>query len=372
MEKILVTGGAGFIGSHTVDLLIEKGFKVKILDNLEPQVHGNEIPKYLNPNAEFIRGNIINFKIWEKVLKDVDGIIHLAAMVGVGQSMYEPVRYLDVNTLGTAKMYEVLVKNLELRKKIEKIIVASSMSVYGEGSYECKNCGIVYPELRGKEQLENKDWEMHCPRCGEYVRPIPTYEERPLFNLSTYALSKYTQERMALNYGFTLNIPTIVFRYFNVYGPRQSLNNPYTGVCAIFSSRIKNNNPPIIFEDGKQTRDFIYVEDIARANLLALEKFEGVEVFNVGTGNAVSILEIANTLIQLYGKNLEPHISQEYRAGDVRHCFADISKVKKTLNFKPRISLEEGLKKLVEWGRREEAIDMFEKAEEERKKFIGK
>jgi dTDP-L-rhamnose 4-epimerase len=369
--KVLVTGGAGFIGSHTVDLLINKGHDVVILDNLEPQVHGNKKPDYLNPKAKFILNDITNSDTWKNVLKDVDAVIHLAAMVGVGQSMYQPVRYLDVNTLGTAKLYETLLARQELKKRIQKIIVASSMSIYGEGAYECKNCGIIYPGLRTKQQLEKKDWEIHCPKCGEYAKPIPVNEDKPPLNLSTYALSKYDQEKISLNYGFALNIPTAALRYFNVFGPRQSLNNPYTGVCAIFSSRIKNNKSPAIYEDGNQTRDFIYVEDIARANVLCLEKFNDIDSFNVGSGNSTSILKITETLINFFGSKIKPKITEEFRLGDIRHAFGDVSKIKKKLGFTAKTSLQEGFKKLIEWSETQEALDKFEEAEKERMKYLG-
>jgi dTDP-L-rhamnose 4-epimerase len=369
--RVLVTGGAGFIGSHTVDLLVEKGYEVVILDNLESQVHGNKKPDYINQEAEFILGDVTNTDIWKMVLNGIDAVLHLAAMVGVGQSMYQPVRYLDVNTVGTARFYETLLKIPEIRKRIQKIVVASSMSIYGEGAYECKKCGTVYPGLRIKKQLEKKDWEIHCPKCGEYVKPIPTNEDKPPLNLSTYALSKYDQEKISLNYGFTLGIPTVALRYFNVYGPRQSLSNPYTGVCAIFSSRIKNNNPPIIYEDGKQTRDFIYVGDVARANLLCLEKFNDVDVFNVGTGKTTSILRIANTLIELHGSNVKPKIINEFRMGDVRHAFGDVSKINRKLGFVAKTPLKKGFEKLIEWSESQEAIDRFEEAEKERRKFLG-
>jgi len=348
--KVLVTGGAGFIGSHTVDLLVEKGFDVVILDNLEPQVHVNKKPDYLNPKAKFILGDITNLDTWKNVLKDVDAVMHLAAMVGVGQSMYQPVRYLNVNTLGTAKLYEALITMPELKKRIQKIIVASSMSIYGEGAYKCKNCGIVSPSLRTKQQLEKKDWEIHCPKCDEYVKPIPANENKPPLNLSTYALSKYDQEKISLNYGFALNIPTVALRYFNVFGPRQSLSNPYTGVCTIFSSRIKNNNPPIVYEDGKQTRDFIYVGDVARANFLCLEKFNGIDSFNVGSGNSTTVLKIAETLIELHDSTVQSKITEEFRVGDVRHAFGDVSKINKNLHFSTKTSLKEGFEKLIEWS----------------------
>ena len=366
--NVLITGGAGFIGSHTVDLLVKEGYKVVVLDNFEPQVHKSK-PDYLNPKAKYIQGDLTQ-KNWNKTLKDINAIIHLAALVGVAQSMYQPIKYLIANTIGTANLYEVLLKNKKIRKKIKKIIVASSKSIYGEGSYKCKTHGIVYPSLRPKEQLENKDWEVHCPFCKKYVKPIAISEEKPVQNLSTYALSKYDSEKLAINFGFALNIPTIVFRYFNVYGPRQSLNNPYTGVAAIFSSRIKNNNPPIIFEDGSQLRDFIYVEDVAKANLFALEGDKN-GVYNIGTGKPVSILEIAKTLIKIFDSNVKPKITQEFRIGDNRHDFADISKIKRDFNFNPKWGLKKGLEKLVEWGETQEAMDMFEKAEEERRKFLS-
>jgi len=369
--KVLVTGGAGFIGSHTVDLLVEKGYNVVILDNLEPQVHGNKKPDYINEKAEFIIGDVTNTGVWKKALDSIDAVFHLAAMVGVGQSMYQPVRYLNVNTIGTAKFYETLLKNPEIKKKIQKMIVASSMSIYGEGAYECKSCGVVYPSLRTKEQLEKKDWEIHCPKCDEHVKPIPVSEDKPPLNLSTYALSKYDQEKMSLNYGFALKIPTVALRYFNVFGPRQSLSNPYTGVCAIFSSRIKNDNSPIIYEDGNQTRDFIYVKDVARANLLCLEKFDGVNVFNVGTGESTNILQIANILIELHGSNVKPKVTNEFRIGDVRHAFGDVSKINKKLGFTVKTPLKKGFEKLIEWGETQEAVDRFEEAEKERKRFLG-
>jgi dTDP-L-rhamnose 4-epimerase len=233
-----------------------------------------------------------------------------------------------------------------------------------------KHIGIIYPNFRPLEQLIKKDWEVHCPFCKEYATPIAITEEKPVQNLSIYALSKYDAERIAINFRFALRIPTVAFRYFNVYGPRQSLNNPYTGVVAIFSSRIKNNNPPIIFEDGNQLRDFIYVEDVARANLLALES-EKEGIYNVGTGRPSSILEVAKTLIRLFNSSIEPRITGEFRVGDDRHDFADISKIKRQLRFEPRCDLKQGLEKFVEWGENQEAIDMFEKAEEERRKHLS-
>lgn len=342
MEKILVTGGAGFIGSHTVDLLIEKGYKVRILDNLEPEIHGNKIPDYLNKKAEFIRGDITNPDVWKKSLKDMDAVIHLAALIYVAQSFYQPFRYLHTNVCGTAHMYEAIINK---KFPIEKIIIASSVATYGEGTYECKNCGKVYPPLRPIKQLENKDWEVHCSRCNEYVKPVFTTEDKKQENISIYALSKYNEEKMALNYGFALNIPTAVLRYFNAYGPRQPFNNPYAGVCVTFSSRIKNNKRPLINEDGLQTRDFIYVEDVAKANLISLEKFDGIDAFNIGTGKPVNILEIAKTILKIHDSKLEPEMTGKFRLGDVRHAYGDVSKAKKHLGFEAKTSLKDGLKK---------------------------
>jgi dTDP-L-rhamnose 4-epimerase len=239
------------------------------------------------------------------------------------------------------------------------------MSIYGEGSYECGTCGMVYPELRSEDQMKKKDWEMKCPHCGKQVKPIPTKESKPLKPTSVYAVSKRDQEELSLSVGRAYGIPTVALRYFNVYGPRQSLSNPYTGVCAIFSSRIKNSNPPVIYEDGLQTRDFIYVDDIVRANILAMEKKSAnYRVFNVGTGKLVSIVEIANVLSKLYGKKIEPRIVNKYRSGDIRHCFADISEIRK-IGFEPKTNFEDGMRKLVDWGKRSEAVDRVEEAEKE-------
>lgn len=252
--------------------------------------------------------------------------------------------------------------------KVKKLVVASSMSVYGEGAYECEDCGTVYPELRTKNQLKDRNWEMRCPTCNKVVSPKPTTEDKPLKPTSTYAITKRDQEEMCLALGREYGIPTTALRYFNVYGPRQSLNNPYTGVCAIFSSRIKNNKPPLIFEDGLQLRDFISVKDIVEANVLTMKsKNADYEVFNVGTGNPVNISRVAQLLIELYNKEeeLEPEIVNRYRAGDIRHCFSDNSKIKKKLNFEPRTTFEEGMKELVDWSEKVTAEDKTVKAQEE-------
>lgn len=362
--KVLITGGAGFVGSHLADALVERGYNVFLFDNLDPQVHGKEqdVPKYLNSKATFIKGDMRNRTQLKKALDGVDAVFHHAAAVGVGQSMYQIRRYVDVNDLGTANLLDILANN---KHSVRKLIVASSMSIYGEGAYECPDCGAVYPQLRSEEQLSLGDWEMACPVCRQEATPIATSEDKPLSPRSIYAITKKNQEDMCLMIGKVYNIPTVGLRYFNIYGPRQSLSNPYTGVCAIFSSRTKNSQPLLVYEDGLQTRDFVHVKDVVRATLLALDKSEADhQVFNVGTGRAVSILEIANTLVDLYKSNVKPQIVNKFRVGDIRHCYADISKIQ-SLGFKPRIALEEGMKDLVEWGMQAEAEDKAELAQTE-------
>lgn len=367
--KVLVTGGMGFIGSHLVDALV-KEHEVVVLDNLEPQVHSKE-PEYLNNRSKYIFGDVRNKETLRNSIEGVEVIFQDAAAVGIGQSMYQVEKYVAVNTMATAKLLNILVNE---EHEVKKLIVASSMSIYGEGAYECDDCGIVYPSLRSEEHLKRKEWEMRCPECGKIVKPISTSEEKPLHPTSIYAITKRDQEEMCLTIGRAYGIPTVALRYFNVYGPRQSLNNPYTGVCAIFSSRIKNNNSPLIFEDGLQSRDFVSVHDIVEANILAMNSSNAnYEVFNVGAGKATNILETAQTLIKLYDKKLEPEITNKYRAGDIRHCFADISKIKNKLEYKPEVDLEKGMKYLVVWGEKEEAVNKFEKAHEEllRRGLVG-
>jgi len=366
---VLVTGGAGFIGAHTTNMLIDSGFRVRVVDNLDPQIH-KHLPAHLNQKAEFIRGDITHPDTWEKALKGTDAVLHLAAMTGIGQSMYEPSSYFRTNTLGTALLYETLLKRRGLRRQIKKIIVASSKTIYGEGTYLCRRDGLVYPPLRTLEQLKRMEWDVRCPLCQEPAVPTGTKEEKPPQNLSIYALTKYSTEVMSLLYGNALEIPTIAMRYFSAYGPYQSLSNPYTGVCSIFLSLLKNRKPPVIYEDGNQLRDFVYVEDIARANLLALER-DATGVYNIGSGVGTRIRDIADALINVLGINIQPTITQEFRVGDTRCDFADISKAKREFGFSPQWTLRRGLEKLVEWGQQEYAEDLFEKAERERKAAFG-
>jgi len=365
-SKILVTGGAGFIGSHIVDKLLTDGFEVTVIDNLQTGRLENLAHHQGREDFYFIKGDIRNYEQLRRIATEVDAIIHLAALVGVGQSMYEIERYIDANTKGTASLLDILVNE---EHDVKKLIVASSMSIYGEGKYHCDECAAdVYPGLRNEEQLRKEQWDHVCPTCGSSLAPLPTDEDKPLTPTSIYALSKRHQEEMCLLTGKTYGVPTVALRYFNVYGPRQSLSNPYTGVCAIFSSRILNNNPPYVFEDGKQTRDLIHAKDVAKANLRALE-CSGADYMavNVGTGKPISIRKLAEILMELYGIKLQPYISSRYRKGDIRHCYADTQRMHKLLNFKPTTNLRDGLTELTEWAKanRWGAIDLFDKALDE-------
>jgi dTDP-L-rhamnose 4-epimerase len=364
--KVLVTGGCGFVGSHLVDRLVADGHKVRVYDLLEPQVHGGKKPAYLNKEAEYIYADIRNREKLKQALKGMEFIFHEASQVGVGQSMYEIEKYVAHNSYGTAVLLDLLVNT---KNKVQKIVVASSMSIYGEGAYRCASCGVVYPQLRKEEQLKKKKWEMQCPECAKVASHMPTSEEKPLLPTSIYATTKRCQEEMCLEVGTAYKIPAVALRYFNIYGARQSLNNPYTGVCAIFLSRIKNNRPPSIFEDGRQSRDFIHVSDIVEANLLALkDKKADYKFFNVGTGVPHSILEIAQKLTRLCGKKFAPEVLNRFRAGDIRHCYADISKIKSELGFTPKVSFSEGMSRLIEWSESQEAVDLTRKAQGELKR----
>ncbi len=363
MEKlnILVTGGAGFIGSHIVDALIDKGHRVRILDSLVEQVHGLEPPSHLNKSAEFIHADVCDAAAVSAALDGIDVVYHQAAEVGVGQSMYEIVRYVKTNDLGTAVLLEEMIKR---PTQFKKLVVASSMSIYGEGAYRCNGCdAVVYPFLRPSEQLAAHDWEFKCETCGGQLATIGTPEVKPLYPTSVYAVSKQDQEQYCLAVGRAYKIPTVAFRYFNVYGTRQALSNPYTGICAIFSSRLMNDQAPTVFEDGEQTRDFVNVKDIVRANLLALETSGGdYNSFNIGTGRATSVRQIANLLAAGLGKNIEPQIVGKYREGDIRHCVADISKARKMLGYEPTVTLEDGLTELLAWLGTQKAEDKVEGA----------
>jgi dTDP-L-rhamnose 4-epimerase len=356
-KKILVTGGSGFIGSFLVDRLVREGHDVRIFDDLEEQVHQGHVPDYLNKEAEFIKGDVRDYEALKKALEDVEVVFHKASMVGVGQSQYQVKKYVDVNTGGTANLLDILVK---------KIMVAASMSSYGEGYYRCGKCGVVEPGLRKTEDLEKGDYEIHCPKCNSVAVSIPTDESKKQSAPSIYAISKKNQEEMVLAIGRSYGIPAVALRFFNVYGPRQSLSNPYTGVAAIFLSRIKNKNQPLIFEDGLQTRDFISVHDVVESNILAMNSSAGdYESFNVGSGKPITIIELAKTLAKLSGSNIQPRVTGEYRKGDVKHCYADITKIKNKLGFKPKVTFEQGITELMHWSETQKAVDGTEKATQE-------
>ena len=360
-RNVLVTGGAGFVGSHLVDALVGEGHRVRVLDALVPQVHGaNAVPKHVNQAAEFVCADVCSRDAVDKALEGIDAIFHEAAEVGVGQSMYEIERYVRANDLGTAVLLEAI---LARQPQIQKLIVASSMSIYGEGAYTCESCGIVYPQLRPSEQLLDRRWELECATCGKVITPTGTTEEKPLFPTSVYAVTKQDQEQFCLAVGRSYKIPTVALRYFNVYGTRQALSNPYTGVCAIFSSRLLNGHAPMIFEDGEQSRDFVHVSDIVQANLLALETDRAdYQAVNVGTGVATSVGAVCNLLARGLGLDIEPEIVGRYREGDIRHCVSDISKARKLLGYEPKVSLEQGIPELLTWVRAQAAQDQVESA----------
>lgn len=370
-EIVLVTGGAGFIGSHLVDSLLIKGYNVRVLDNLEAQVHGDagenmQWPSYYNKEAEYILGDVRDRDVFCKALREVDVVFHLAASVGVGQSMYKIQHYVDVNINGTATLLDIIANEKAIRSRIRKLIVASSMSNYGEGEYVCPIHGLVYPQLRSRHQLDNGQWELLCrlrthenQECGEILQPVPTGETKPLHTNSIYAITKQTQENMCLTIGEAYQIPSVALRYFNTYGTRQALSNPYTGVAANFSSRLINGNTPMIFEDGNQKRDFIHVSDLVRANMLVMNHREAQGVYNVGSGKPVTILDVANIIAKHLESPLRAKVLHEYRVGDIRHCYADISKLR-VLGFRPEVDFELGIQELVSWVKKQEAIDSFD------------
>lgn len=358
-KQILITGGAGFVGSHLADGLLRAGHEVRILDDLIPQVHSAGRPAYLSPDVELIAGDIRDPNRLKEVLAGVDVVYHFAANVGVGQSMYEISRYMSVNTQGTAELLQAI---LDSRISLEKMVVASSMSIYGEGRYACSQCGkSAAPPVRSIANLKAGIWDLFCDACQGVLKPCPTDEAKPSEINSVYALSKRDQEEMCLIYGRTYGLPVTALRFFNIYGTRQSLSNPYTGVAAIFASRMLNKQAPLVFEDGEQMRDFVSIHDIVRANMLAMERPESNgEVINVGCGKPISIREVAQILARSLGCDAEPVITRKYRAGDIRHCYADLSKARALLGYEPQVTHEEGFRELAEWLREQQAEDKAE------------
>ena len=345
-RQALITGGAGFIGSHLARELLEHGYDVRALDNLSPQVHGASAarPDYLEEDVELIVGDVRDPDTVRAALKNIDAVYHFAAAVGVGQSMYEIARYTSTNNLGTAVLLEALIE-----KPVERLIVASSMSIYGEGLYKSQEGAIATGLERSLHQLRAHDWEVR-DESGEPLNPLPTPETKQPSLASIYALSKYDQERMCLTTGRAYGLPTVALRFFNVYGPHQALSNPYTGVLAIFASRLLNDHAPVVFEDGLQKRDFVNVKDVAQACRLALEVPDAAgRVLNVGSGHAFTVRDIARRMAQVLDKDIEPEITGKYRVGDIRHCFADISQARKLLGYEPKVGFDRGLAELAEW-----------------------
>jgi dTDP-L-rhamnose 4-epimerase len=359
LANVLVTGGAGFIGAHLARELLERGDHVRVLDNLHPQVHGGgERPEYLAAEAELTVGDIRDPEAVGRALRGIDEVVHLTARVGVGQSMYEMAEYTSVNALGTAVLLEAL-----LDHPVGRLVVASSMSVYGEGLYVDEAGAPCESADRTRAQLERGEWEPRG-REGQALTPVPTPEAKPPSLSSVYALNKFDQERLCLLFGSAYAVPTVALRFFNVYGPYQALSNPYTGVLAIFASRFLNGRPPLIFEDGEQRRDFVSVKDVARAVSLALRAADvDGEVVNVGSGRSVSVNEIAARLAKVLGKEgLEPEVTGQYRVGDIRHCFADISRAGEVLAYEPQVELEAGMAELAEWLEGQVAVDQVDAA----------
>lgn len=360
MKKILITGGAGFIGSHLADELILRGYRVRLLDNLSPQVHGplGRPPAYLNPEAELIIGDVLDTAALTYALQDVDAVFHLAAAVGIGQSMYEIEKYVSTNNLGTAVLLETLIHH-----PVKRLLVASSMSIYGEGLYVDVEGRQVNALERPLEMLKAGHWEP-LDEAGRLLTPVPTPERKTPHLSSVYALSKFDQERLCLLIGRSYGIATTALRFFNVFGPRQSLSNPYTGVLAIFAARYLNGKPPLIFEDGLQQRDFVSVHDVAQGCVAALESEQAPgQVFNIGSGDVWTILEVADRLGRVLGQeSLKPVICGKYRMGDIRHCFADISRARALLGYRPQVSLEDGLGEMAGWLQSQIAQDRLEEA----------
>jgi dTDP-L-rhamnose 4-epimerase len=358
---ILITGGAGFIGSHLADELLAHGYRVRVLDTLTPQVHeGGERPSYLDPQVELQVGDVRDPEAVARALEHVDMVVHFAARVGVGQSMYEIADYADANSRGTAVLLEAL-----LDRQVRRLLVASSMSVYGEGLYRTPGGNLVHAVERSREQLERAEWDLRSPD-GEALEPVPTPETKHPALTSVYALTKYDQEQLCLMFGSAYGVPATALRFFNTYGPRQALSNPYTGVLAIFAARLLNRRPPLVFEDGRQRRDFVAVADVARACRLALESDAAAgQTLNVGSGEGTSVLEVAHKLAQVLDVHVEPEIVGKSRAGDIRHCFADISRAREVLGYEPQVTLDAGMRELAEWLRGQAAIDRVDAAAEE-------
>ena len=371
--RVLITGGAGFIGSHIAVKLIEKGYEVTVLDNLLEQIHGkdpdNTSPLYcsIKDKVRFIKGDVCNKALLEQALDDVDYVIHLAAETGTGQSMYEIKRYIDVNIGGTALLLDILTNT---KNHVKRVVVAESRAIYGEGKYECEKCGDVYPTERRDEDMAKGDFECHCPKCGGKVTLVATTEDSAIHPSSVYGVGKQVQGQLVHLVCKNIGVESVSFRYQNVYGPGQSLTNPYTGILSIFSNRIKSHKGINIFEDGKETRDFVYIDDVVDATIAGMEVPEANgHVFNIGTGIATDVLTVAQTLCKHYGIEVPLTVSGNYRLGDIRHNYADITLAKQILKFSPKWTFIKGIEQFVKWVDAQDIHDdKYEESLEEMKK----
>lgn len=351
--NVLITGGAGFIGSNLALALVGKGHQVTVLDTLSAQIHGanpeQQSPLYLSikDKVRFVQGSVCDQSAWRQVLSGQDAIVHLAAETGTGQSMYEIKRYVDVNVGGTALMLDLLANT---EHDVKKVVVASSRSIYGEGKYRSQALGIVYPDARKDEDMRAGRFDPLCPQTGEPLELLATDEESKIHPSSVYGITKQNQEQMVMTVCGSIGIGATALRYQNVYGPGQSLSNPYTGILSIFSTRIKNGNGLSIFEDGKESRDFVYVDDVVEATTLALlSGAANGEVFGIGSGIPTDVLTVASMLVKHYGIEVPVQVTGSYRLGDIRHNYADLSKAHRLLGFEPKVDFNEGIRRFTAW-----------------------
>lgn len=365
-KSVLITGGAGFIGSNLALKLLSKGYAVTVLDNLSEQIHGENpenSPLYnsIQGKVNFIKGSVDSVSDWEKALKGQNVVVHLAAETGTGQSMYEIQKYNNVNIMGTAILWDILANNSH---SIKKVVVASSRAIYGEGKYKCPTHGIVYPQARIENDMVKGDFNIKCPICQSNAELLATTEDSKIHPTSIYGFTKQAQEEMSMIAGKSLNIPVVAYRYQNVYGPGQSLSNPYTGILSIFSTRIRNGNGIKIFEDGEESRDFVYIDDVVDATILGIEKDEAnFNSFNVGTGQRTSVVEVANTLIEKLNSKVDIEITGNFRIGDIRDNVADISKAKSLLGFEPKFTFRDGMEQFVNWVKLQDVqADSYDKS----------
>lgn len=366
---VLITGGAGFIGSHTADALISEGYRVRILDRLDFQIHGetSTFPSYLNPEVECMHGDVRSAEDVRKALQGVSFVYHFASLTGVGQSMYDMKSYVDTNVSGTANLIEIIFKH---KFPVKMFVLSSSRAVYGEGTHRCPDCGIVYPDIRRRDDMEQNHFEVFCPRCSRETASIATVEDRPLTPISIYGWTKKMQEELCQFAAKTFGLPTVILRYFNVYGSRQSLKNPYTGVVSIFFSRLIAERPISIYERGIPLRDFVHVRDVAQANLKVLESdLPPGTVLNIGTGVEASIFDIARALAGAVDKQPRFEDNGEFRIGDIHACVADLTKARQLLGYTPEIPLEQGMQEFVGWAAGQPTKDLYHKMVDELKTF---